>query len=740
MLAVPQQLTTSPNTHRACFPQLTLRSFSSPFPTTCCSANSTRVLVFAAHRITAVASVVGDSAHLLHTFLLRPRVMSAPKRARSSEPAQGLVLLDDPLLGQFPPSTSAWRTLLPELLLHAFTFLLGSCQHHTGANFRVLFNLSSICSQWRAVVNGDEGGTAHMDLWAQIASVTAYQSHRLTTFQIVGDEGEDPSNPVENLSAAVTSLRRVRALKLVFSAPRERWLADIVNSDAPAVLDSLRLYTRLTALDLDMVNFGFNYGPRRNELRAAQRALDTTLAALASRSPNSLKSLSLHFPQILRPSDDTSLRPLCSSVVELSLSASELLLMARGNDPYSERMWTAHSVQTFVLPEQAQAHYLDNDLVVTTLSTALPSCTHFRVEGRYVNPAEVAKLLQQPLGGRLTFFQCTAPIISGLPSLGASCSALASLTITDTESDELRGDKINNIYACLASCASLTELSVVNSGWAVQFDIPAYLIPLPQLEFLHVHADRIIVKDGQPLDSLLTPNLTHIALALRESQLMPLTSLLQSISAFRQQRLPHLTHVYVDCNEEGYGKEWRRAVRGLMEEPGAVWCEREDDVVRWRADRLWKRSVGLLDVVEWCGWNVARLSTAEEAHVGVLVGLWRHEVGGRLQRGWLVVLLAVAAFPLLVNTAAEWRLVTHLHVHVGARRDAKRGVLIVGYVHLLVILAVWTTRWRPTNLFTVRRELNQLSRQVSTINAIHHAVPCNTHRGQATQQLNVEVL
>ena len=49
--------------------------------------------------------------------------------------------------------------------------------------------------------------------------------------------------------------------------------------------------------------------------------------------------------------------------------------------------------------------------------------------------------------------------------------------------------------------------------------------------------------------------------------------------------------------------EWSEAVDKLREQLGGVWCDRWDDVVRWRADRVWRRSAGLPDPPEPWPWN-----------------------------------------------------------------------------------------------------------------------------------------
>ena len=205
--------------------------------------------------------------------------------------------------------------------------------------------------------------------------------------------------------------------------------------------------------------------------------------------------------------------------------------------------------------------------------------------------------LRQRMGSRLSFLRCDTALLVPLASTTASCTALVSLCIdvryvnSDCEEREMSA-----VFASLIVCPSLTELSITACA---QYPRPGraaivHVNGLPRLRFLHIH-----VYSGaretylRPPWSILTPNLTHLALVLHQSQL---TSLAASIDS---QRLPQLTHCHVSCNRLSTERtESIQARTRLKERLGAIWCDKEEYVVGWRADRVWRRSVVLLDRAE----------------------------------------------------------------------------------------------------------------------------------------------
>ena len=98
---------------------------------------------------------------------------------------------------------------------------------------------------------------------------------------------------------------------------------------------------------------------------------------------------------------------------------------------------------------------------------------------------------------------------------------------------------------------------------------------------------------------MLTPNLTHVAFVLAKQQALAVSQFITT-----QYRPPQLSHCDVGLlsaeASEVTDNEWLEVRATLTERLGSVWCEKEDDVVRWRADRVWRRSVGLLDEAETC--------------------------------------------------------------------------------------------------------------------------------------------
>ena len=416
----------------------------------------------------------------------RPPTMSSRKRARTPEPAHALTRHHNLRHRPSPPSRGGWHTILPELLFQSTTFLLGSCWRSNGINIQLLFRLSSVCSEWRGVINRGEGGSGHLSFWSRISTVTVTQKERNQKFYVSGCGWYH----ARVIPVVLASLQHVRALHLNFDTPR--------LSHVAVILDSLTLYTRLSSLLLNLNSVRFKLG--RYVQQEAQDALDAALAALASRCPNHLTSLDIYCPPHIRPTSDTSLRRLCSSVLELSLSANEMLLMAWGSNPLYDRAWKARSVQSFVLPYLSPPDYLSNDLVVTTLVTTLPSLTHLRLDARQ-EPKGVLKLLQQ-VGRRLLFLACPTAVVSQLLSPTVSCSALTSLSFRHDGARTLSEAETTTIFASLTS---LTELTLTDRSWRNR---PIYLAPLPRLTYLHVDSQCVAVCGGQPLDSILTPNLT----------------------------------------------------------------------------------------------------------------------------------------------------------------------------------------------------------------------------------------
>ena len=318
-----------------------------------------------------------------------------------------------------------------------------------------------------------------------------------------------------------------------------------------------------------------------------QDALNTALAAIAGNTRSRLKSLALHCPTSIQPNVRV-LRRLCSSAHQLSLSANELLLMAWGTDALYSRVWKAHSVESFVLP--APSDYLINKLIIATLATSLPSCTHLHVDNKQ-EASSVSTLLLH-LGSRLSFLRCDSASLLQLPSAAISCIALVSLCIFDRHPCESRIQQVTDVFRCLTACASLVELTIIACGAAdVWPEGTAYYTPLPQLRHLHIHNQRGLCNDQMvPRYANLTPSLIHLALVLIQGQPVSLFDWIDT------QRLPLLTHLHVGYTTPSLSnREWAAAVERLKVRMSAVWCEKEDDVARWRADRVWRRSLGLPD-------------------------------------------------------------------------------------------------------------------------------------------------
>ena len=143
----------------------------------------------------------------------------------------------------------------------------------------------------------------------------------------------------------------------------------------------------------------------------------------------------------------------------------------------------------------------------------------------------------------------------------------------------------------LRACPSLTELTVIGcqqKHWPME---TVSIAVLPQLRYLQLHTHRLF-SPMQPdqLTPLCSPSLSHLALVLAAGQPTWLLDLIDT------QRLPHLTHCHVSCiTPASQHTEWTAARERLKARLGSVCCDKEKDVARWRADRVWRRSVGLSD-------------------------------------------------------------------------------------------------------------------------------------------------
>ena len=407
--------------------------------------------------------------------------------------------------------------------------------------------------------------------------------------------------PIAVLPLALASLRHVRSLLLDFG--NRRTLQGIAEG-----LKVLPRYTRLTALDLQLMG-AFSREATQVQHRA-QAALDAALNAVASRS-TPLTSLVLHCCSspywsssgVVRPTPNV-LRRLCSTVQQLSLMAHELTLMAWDTDSptvsSSDSVRQTQSVRSLVLPYGSSWSHLNNDQAVATVVSALPSLTHLHAE--YERKVDIVGGLLQRVCNRLVFLSCTTAQLPRFPSVAATCTSLTSLCVVDTVDrryNRMTDGQLSDVFASLSNCTALRELTVITHTHTAFPIHTLFVAALPELTYLQVRTDdHLTHNDLQQLcNTLLTPNLTHLALAVHESYVL---NTLRAMTAHPQ--LPQLTRCFVDSIRtiEQPNEVWLEAATSLRGELqlGAAWCEKEDDVVRWRADRVWKRSAGLPDEAE----------------------------------------------------------------------------------------------------------------------------------------------
>ena len=461
---------------------------------------------------------------------------------------------------------------IPFALFHQAASLLCSSGPSLYLSIQLLCRLSTVCSEWHDLVYRDRGNSER-DFWSSFDTISIVPSEH--QFSIAGRVHSTRVVP-----AAVSSLRLVRSLLMRFG--RELPLGGVV------IIERLVRYTRLVSLDLDLGQFVLaSLGSQQHV--DVQKALNAALAHFAS-GHKQLTALALHCLQHIHPAANI-LRHLCSSVKHLSLSANQLLLMAWAADPLFARVWKTHSVESYAI---CARDYLSKPLVVTTLATALPSCTHLSFD--HGQGASSMNALLWRLGGRLTFLRAPTASLLQLPSVAPILIALTSLSIVDSEvcgwsagadqqplrlpADQLPEPSGIDCHCSQARCVARTSLCVPRIPPSAAALAPTFL----------PHA----AQNGTPpwpLYTILTPHITHLALVLGSPQPV---SLLQSINF---QTLPHLTHCHVNSIVPSMesNRSWDEARTHLSQELGNAWCEREDDVVRWRADRIWKRSVGLPD-------------------------------------------------------------------------------------------------------------------------------------------------
>ena len=526
--------------------------------------------------------------------------MSARKRARVIE--HDLLIPDQPEQRAclFPSLLSSWSVIPPELLHQITTFLLRSSATSFRDDCQLLCRMSSVCVDWRKCVY-HESGSGYVDFWSCIGTVLVNRNRIPHDSVIVG--GNRPVGIV--MPNALHSLRCVRSVRIGGAAMSAASTTSppLTLRDFDALLEPLQRFTHLTSLDINIQEPVATLSDV--EQHEAEELLNISLSVIASRAHSQLTALSLHCIHQVRPRVDL-LRRLCLSAQQLSLSAAELLLMAWGTDSLYTRVWKAPSVQSFtVLARAAPSGFFTNKLVRAAFAASLPSVTHLHVEGE-LDPLMMSSLMQK-VGYRLVFLRSTTAALQQLPSsFATTCSALTSLCLLDSESCGLSVQVIDSVLACLVGCPTLTELSVIALNHSLWPGTAVHFFHLPQLRYLHIRTYRVLdYIDTLPEHhrySMLSPNITHLALVLDKTQHPSL------FDAINLHRMPLLTHCHVSCinpsatstsqEERLVQQKWAIATSELSVRFVDAWCEYEEDVVRWRADRVWRRSVELPDEAE----------------------------------------------------------------------------------------------------------------------------------------------
>ena len=488
--------------------------------------------------------------------------MSARKRARTSEP--------EPSLGKSTLLTTSWRSIPAELLQQVVTFLLNPFGSVTRTDVRLLYSLSRVCVDWRGMVYCDS--VRHVDFWSSFGTLSASQDRFGSKFSMLDDNQQYSDDRVPRI---LHTLRTLRSVWLYFAISSNNRLFDMA-----AILHPLQHYTRLTALDITMMEF-------HRLKRAMQDNVNTALDAIARRA-HPLASLALRYSKRSQLPTVDVLRRLCSSVLQLYLPPHALVMMAG----QGESVWKMQSVRSFVQRRlmHAEQEHLGSESVVATFDAALPSLTHLHIEA--ANEADTALLKR--IGSRLTSLLCSPASPCHIRAIGVACTALTSLCV-HLSTITWATDDISTAFQCVQSCTALTELTVILRDRGVKGVVST--MPLPQLRYLHIdfEADRYAAdraaEQAEQLYIMLTPGITHLLLTLRDWRPVPLSN------SINLQRLPLLTHCHIRCKQSHDSRTtgWEKEGARLQQQLGAAWCEERDDVVRWRADRVWMRSIDLPD-------------------------------------------------------------------------------------------------------------------------------------------------
>jgi len=402
---------------------------------------------------------------------------------------------------------------------------------------------------------------------------------------LVGDERFDGTHHFDQFASSLLSaLRHVTALRFSFEVS-----LNIHNGQfnaLVAVLGSLRHFTQLRSL----------------EVRCESDTAGESLAAALDSLP-SLTSLELHGYR--RTLDHiAALHRLCSTQLDhLGLPRSQLYFLVqhrqRAAMPHLRSLAVTPSVHDWMFRGTVDGSFVDQfpSLLHLTVSCEtflqqlksiqLPPLLSFTVHVRDISQADLTHIATRT-------FRLICPAVEGVPW----------------------GARYHKLYSVLKSAPRMQQLSLsdhsvrtADSHCAVHDFVTLGASSLPHL----VHLDFIrglsladltyLLRPTPPFTYIYLPTspaaftaqLTHLALRVHWDDRGAAAALLPRLPSM----YPALTHVHVGVQPQPNNEqldacaEWDAAVLSVRAAVGSAWCDSVDDVVAWRENVAWRRSVGM---------------------------------------------------------------------------------------------------------------------------------------------------
>ena len=510
-----------------------------------------------------------------------PTVDAAAKRAHTATTPSHRPSLSLHNASSSSTPQSSWAQLPTELLSLIVSF----------TSLRGVVNVASVNPRLHRLLlqAGVHDSSSNDDVWRHYPPVTLVVDENIggdltveRRVVSVGDEQFRDTGPGSSLVPTVLSvLRRITSLRLEWVRSAVDYLS--ATFDVPlTTFPSLQHLTRLRTFEV--------------------RGLPFIIAASLAAALDSLPGLTiLHVPRYnLTESDDVivSLRRMCSTQLDhLTVSRRQLhFLILQQRAPMSH----LRSLTVTQSPELQDYAGRPMDVIDNAWVGQFPALLHLDLSDQ--------RLLQQ-----MTHTQ--PPHLSSF-TVRVHDVAEADFTLVHTRAlclrcyeDEEDGtppnfrEQLRRVLtrAPLMQQLSLSVTNQTDSAAAAHVFLPASAAPstlsrLIYLEFL----DGFTLSDLTYLLTAAAPpifaaQLTHLALRVRWQDRTAAAALLPSLPSL----YPSLTHAHVSVQPEpisvqmGECGEWDVALQAVKAALGSAWCASATDVVVWREDVAWNRSVGL---------------------------------------------------------------------------------------------------------------------------------------------------